>query len=141
MSFASITACTPNIRTDRPDQVVWPRVKLMLSGQTEEVLLRRSVWVTIPGHVFFFLYKIYVVGTYISLYNISFLFLYQHMFVGIVTLPGFSKTGVKICHYSDWLIKILEKGMTSNEDVQIHYENTPIQIYWKFDHQTMKIFR
>ena len=23
----------------------------------------------------------------------------------------------------------------------IHYENTPIQIYWKFYHQKMKIFR
>ena len=23
----------------------------------------------------------------------------------------------------------------------IHYENTPIQMYWKFYHQKMKIFR
>ena len=23
----------------------------------------------------------------------------------------------------------------------LHYENTPIQIYWKIYHQTMKIFR
>ena len=23
----------------------------------------------------------------------------------------------------------------------LHYENTPIQIYWKFYHQKMKIFR
>ena len=29
----------------------------------------------------------------------------------------------------------------SSESDYLHYENTPIQIYWKFYHQKMKIFR
>ena len=29
----------------------------------------------------------------------------------------------------------------NNEHTRKHYENMPIQIYWKFYHQKMKIFR
>ena len=35
---------------------------------------------------------------------------------------------------SDDLIKLRERA-------DLHYENTPIQLYWKFYHQKMKIFR
>ena len=31
-------------------------------------------------------------------------------------------------------------GMNAEPDLT-HFENTPIQIYWKFYHQKMKIFR
>ena len=28
-----------------------------------------------------------------------------------------------------------------HEKTVFHYENTPIQIYWKFHHQQLKVFR
>ena len=31
-------------------------------------------------------------------------------------------------------------GVVSDKD-QIHYENKPIQIYWKFLHQKLKVFK
>ena len=40
------------------------------------------------------------------------------------------------CIDSRFVIYTLDAGKQ-----RIHYENKPIQIYWKFYHQNMKIFR
>ena len=44
-----------------------------------------------------------------------------------------------VCHSTKYFKKQLYKKQ--NLDPKKHYENKPIQIYWKFYHQKMKIFR
>ena len=36
---------------------------------------------------------------------------------------------------------ILQRPVEGSAKECVHYENMPIQIYWKFYHQKMKIFR
>ena len=38
-------------------------------------------------------------------------------------------------------IRKLSSDMCATSDNSDHYENTPIQIYWKFHHQKLKVFR
>ena len=59
----------------------------------------------------------------------------QHMFSwinkkNIMWIPSL------ICSYEDGL-KVDSKSIVSKQKC-VHYENTPIQIYWKFRHQKLK---
>ena len=40
-----------------------------------------------------------------------------------------------------WVPPIICSYVTFNMQREIYYENMPIQIYWKFYHQKMKLFR